>query len=270
MKSFVEPGNTLNLYEVVNNGYIDINEERNYRMRYELEDHNGNTLTYSFVVRGQQQPIAQAIKCDNFMPWGMHNSIVDFDFMLDIPPGNLYDNFCYTHRRIRSTVHYSDMHQVNETPIPLHNKASMWIKLNADTLENKQQYGIVEITETGNNNWIGGTYKRGGMETAIRELGRRYAVDIDTVPPEITPVNIEKCIASRKIQIRLTDNKSGIANFKGTIDGKFVLFSHDMKSSIYTYIFDDSRLEKGKTQELVFIATDGAGNVSEYRYEFDY
>ena len=162
------------------------------------------------------------------------------------------------------------MHQVNESPIPLHDNATMWIKLNADTLENRRQYGIVEVNESGSDSWIGGTYKRGGIETSIRELGRRYAVDIDTVPPKITPVNVEKWVTSRRIQIRLTDNKSGVANFKGTIDGKFVLFSHDMKSSLYTYVFDDSRLEKGKTQELVFTAVDGAGNSSEYRYSFEY
>ena len=61
-----------------------------------------------------------------------------------------------------------------------------------------------------------------------------------------------------------------IADFKATIDGKFALFSHDMKSTVYTYVFDDSKLEKGKTQELVFTATDGVGNATEYRYSFEY
>ncbi len=270
MKSFVEPGNRLNFYDAVNNGYIDITEERNYRMRYELEDHHGNTLIYSFVVKGQQQPITQAATCNNFMSWTLHNSFVNLDFMLDIPPENLYSNFCYTHRKISSAAYYSDIHQVNESPVPLHHNATIWIKLNADTLKNRKQYGIVEIGGTGNISWIGGTYKRGGVETSIRELGRRYAIDTDTVPPKITPVNPEKWVAARRIQIRLTDNKSGISNFKGTVNGKFVLFSHDMKSSLYTYVFDDSRLEKGKTQELVFTATDGAGNTTEYRHDFLY
>lgn len=270
MKSFIEPGNTLKFYDAVNNGFIDINEERDYRMRYELEDHNGNTLVYSFVVVGQQQPVAKTDSCKNFMPWTLHNTFVDFDFMLDIPSGNLYNSFCFSHRKTGSTVYYSDIHRVNDSPVPLHQNATVWIKLNADTLDNKQQYGIVEITETGNDNWIGGTYKRNGMEVSIRELGRMYAVDSDTFPPNIVPVNPEKWVASRRIQIRLSDNKSGISAFKGTINGKFVLFSHDMKSSLYTYRFDDSRLEKGKTQELVFVATDGAGNTTEYRYAFEY
>lgn len=269
MKSFIEPGNTLKFYNAVNNGYIDINEERNYRMRYELEDHYGNTLVYAFVVCGQKQTIPKPGACENFMPWTLHNAFVDFDFMLDIPSGNLYNNLCYSHRKTGSTVYYSDIYRVNDSPVPLHHNATLWIKLNADTLDNRQQYGIVEITETGDSNWIGGAYKRGGVEASIYELGRRYAVDIDTVPPNITPVNPEKWVASRRIQIRLTDNKSGISTFKGNINGKFVLFSHDMKSSLYTYFFDDSRMEKDKTQELIFVATDRAGNIAEYRYEFE-
>ncbi|MDO5523057.1 MAG: M23 family metallopeptidase [Bacteroidia bacterium] len=270
MKSFVEPGNSLPFYDAVNNGVIDINEERNYRFRYELEDHHGNTLTYSFVVRGQPQPIAQAAACDNFMSWKLNNSYVDMDFMLDIPSGNLYDSFCYTHRKTSSSAYHSDTYQVNDSPVPLHNNATLWIKLSADTLQNKRQYGIVEVSRSGSDSWIGGKYRNGGLETSIRELGRTYAIDTDTVPPVITPQNPANWAGNRRIRIRLTDNKSGIANFRGTINGQFVLFAHDMKSSIYTYVFDDSRLEKGKTQELVFTAEDGAGNTSEYRYMFEY
>ena len=267
MKSFVEPGNTLDFYNTVNGGYIDINEERDYRMRYELEDYHGNTLTYSFVVKGQRQPIVQAKKCDNFMSWGLPNSFVDFDFMLNIPVGNLYDSFCYTHRRTSSSVFHSAIYQVNNAPIPLHDNAALWIKLNADTIVDKKRYGIVEVKERGNNSWLGGTYKNGGMETSIRELGRTYAVDIDTMAPKITPVNPDKWVSARKIQLRLMDDKSGVADFRGTIDGKFVLFSHDMKSSVYTYIFDDTRLERNKKSALVFTVWDRVGNSAEYRYD---
>jgi homoserine dehydrogenase len=63
MKSFVEPGNTLPFYETVNNGFIDIDEERAYRLRYELEDYHGNTLVYPFVVNGIRQPIPPPETC---------------------------------------------------------------------------------------------------------------------------------------------------------------------------------------------------------------
>jgi len=56
MKSYIEPGNNLPVYnKVINHGYIDIDQERNYMMRYELEDYYGNVLTYPFVVKGKNK-----------------------------------------------------------------------------------------------------------------------------------------------------------------------------------------------------------------------
>jgi hypothetical protein len=34
---------------------------------------------------------------------------------------------------------------------------------------------------------------------------------------------------------------------------------------VYSYLFDDARLNKGEQLSLVFTATDGAGNSSEYK-----
>jgi len=87
----------------------------------------------------------------------------------------------------------------------------------------------------------------------------------DIQPPAITPVAPESWVKQRRIRVRLSDNKSGIASFRGEINGKFVLFTHDTKSNVYSYLFDDARLNKGEQLSLVFTATDGAGNSSEYK-----
>lgn len=270
MKSFVEPGNRLDFYDTVNNGFIDIDEERNYRLRYELEDHHGNVLTYSFIVKGEKQNVEPIAYCGTFMPWSLHNSFVNQDFVLNIPSGNLYNSICYKHTKIKSDHYFSDIYQVHDQPIPLHAAGTLWMKLHTDTLRNQRQYGIVEIGKTGKTSWVGGTYKNGGIEVNIRELGKQYAVSADTVPPIITPVNQVNWVSNRRIQFRLSDDKSGVLSFRGTINDKFVLFTHDMKSPVYTYVFDDSRLEKGGKQQLHFTVIDGAGNSSEYNYEFNY
>lgn len=270
MKSFIEPGNTLSLYDTKNNGYIDITEERPYRLRYEVEDHYGNTLIYNFTINGLKQPIPEMPSCENFMAWSFPNSFMTYGFTLNIPSGNLYTDVCYKHTTIKNANFYSDAHQVNNSPLPLHENAMMWIKINSDTLVNKRQYGIVRIDENGSLSWIGGKYKNGGMETTIRELGNRYAVSTDTVSPKITPIEPERWAANKRIRIRLSDDLSGVASFRGEINGNFLLFTHDMKSSVYTYTFDDSRLTKGQQQSLLFTAIDGAGNSAEYQYEFGY
>lgn len=270
MKSFIEPGNTLPFYEAENNGYIDIDEERPYRFRYELEDHYGNRLTYNFTVDGKSQSIPQRPDCNNWMAWNLYNSYMEMGFQLQIPKGNLYNDFCFSHSTTRSRNHYSDLHQVNNSPVPLHDRADMWIGMHTDTLQNKKNYGIVRIIDNGSESWVGGEYVRGGIKISIRELGDRYAISADTIAPVITPIEPAIWVNQKRIRIRLRDDKSGIASFRGEINGEYVLFTHDSKSSIYTYRFDDSRLTKGQQQVLVFTVVDGAGNRSEYTYNFFY
>ncbi len=270
MKSFVEPGNTLPLYQNLFDGYITINKEKNYNLRYELEDFFGNKTTYSFVVAGKKQTIPQSIKCTNFMAWNISNWYFEPDFSLTIPLGNLYTDFCYSHRKTASPRYFSDIHQVNSKPVPLHKNGQIRINLKNQNLTDTTRYGIVKIARNGKESWIGGTYREGGVEASINELGDRYAINRDTVAPVITPLAPAQWIQQKRIRIRLSDSKSGISTFKGEINGKFVLFKHDMKSDIYTYTFDDSRLTKGQKQTITFTATDGAGNTSEYKYEFSY
>ncbi len=137
----------------------------------------------------------------------------------------------------KKPTYYSDVHHVNNNPVPLHKSGTIWIKLHTDTLQNRNQYGIVKISDNGNESWIGGSYKRGGVEASIRELGDRYAVSSDTVAPVITPLEPAGWVSQKKIRIRLSDDKSGIAYFRGgEINGKYVLFTHDSKSPVYTYI----------------------------------
>ena len=270
MKSFIEPGNKLPFYQAKDRGYIDINEERDYRFRYELEDFYENRLTYTFTVKGQPQPVPGQDQCGHYMSWNFDNTFMEPGFSLSIPRDNLYDDVCYRHAATKSRAYYSDVHQVNNRPVPIHNRAEIWIRMHTDTLQYRHQYGIVKINDNGSENWIGGTYKQGGITASIRELGDRYAVTADTLPPVITPLEPAGWVNQKRIRVRLRDDKSGIASFRGEINGKYVLFTHDVKSTIYTYRFDETRLKKGEKQILTFKATDGAGNSNEYSYTFNY
>ncbi|HBL33230.1 MAG TPA: M23 family peptidase [Porphyromonadaceae bacterium] len=270
MKSVIEPGNTLPLYPSAQNGYIDITEERDYRLRYELEDHSGNMRAYSFTITGKKQSIPSMPACKNPMDWNQNNWFIHFGFLLNIPPGNLYSSICFQYNSSKAPGYYSDVHQAHTMPVPLHKSASMWIKLNADVAEKRNRYGVVRIDRNGSDSWIGGKYEDGGIEVSIRELGDRYAVSEDSIAPKIISIEPEKWASAKRIRVRLTDDKSGIASFRGEIDGKFVLFTHDVKSSVYTYLFDNERLERGKRHTFVFTASDGVGNTAEYRQEFNY
>lgn len=268
-KMFVEPGNRLQIYNTVNNGYVDIKEERLYDIRCELEDLYENRTVYNFCVKGREQTIPQKKLCTRQMKWNEDNAFSVGQFSLSVPKGYLYDNLCFILKNRPSDKYFSDIYDVNDVCVPLHNYCEMSIPLMNDKLTDKTQYGIVRISGA-KESWIGGVYENGVMKVRIRDLEHSYAVSTDTEPPTITPVQPAGWVKKGEIRIKLSDNKSGIRACKGTIDGDFVLFENDVKSSVYTYKFDAQRLKKGQSRKLIFTATDGAGNTSSYEYIFKY
>lgn len=268
-KMFVEPGNKLQIYKTINNGYIDIKEERIYNLRCELEDLYGNQAAYNFCVKGREQTIPQKKRCMQQMKWDMDNNFTTGRFSLSIPKNYLYDDLCFILKNKPSEKYLSDIYDVNDVHVPLHNYSEMFVPLEKDTATNKSQYGVVRI-DGSKESWVGGIYENGVMKARIRDLGHSYAVSIDTEAPVITPVQPLRWVKNAEIKVKLSDNKSGIHSSKGTIDGDYVLFENDVKSSVYSYKFDAKRLKKGQNHKLIFTAVDRAGNISNYEYMFKY
>lgn len=272
MKSFVEPGNTLSFYKTKDdgyNGYYLFNKEKVYNLKYELEDLYGNKTTYPFSVSGKEQPLPRPSGCSLVMVWDENNRYISEDFTLIIPKGNLYNDVCFKLTQTASSDYYSNIFAINNTPVPLHKSGEVKIKMTSDPIANKKQYGLVQINGT-KKSWIDGTYNNGYVTASIRELGMKVAVSADQTPPTITPVTPNKWVQNETIKIKATDNLSGIASFRGTIDGQFVLFEHDVKSPIYSYKLDPSRLKKGQNHKLVFTVIDACGNKTEYTDQFYY
>lgn len=276
MYSFVEPGNTLPFYHVTDQGYITVNQERPYSIEYTLGDIYGNTTQYSFTIIGKKQDIPRPSACSLVMSWEHDNKYISEPFSLIVDKGNLYNDVCFVLSRENSSDYFSDIFTVNPTPVPLDKSGEVRIKLKTDQLANKKQYGIVQIN--GNRkSWIGGQYKNGTVSANIRELGVKLAVASDNQAPTITPVVAKQKNSKVKtanqsidsIKLRITDNLSGVASVRGTVDGQFVLFENDIKSPVYTYKFDPQRLSKGK-HTLVVTAFDACGNSTEYTEEFVY
>lgn len=267
MKSFIEKGNVLDLFQLKNDGYVDVNEEKVYFMRYDLEDVHGNKSSYSFELIGKRQEIPEHRSCALYMTCEQNNYYINSDFTLIIPPNALYDDLCFSLEKINSDEYSSKIYKMNDRYVSLKKNARMKLKLTTDTLSNKDQYGIVSI-DGKRPVWIGGKYAGGFVSAEINKLGNTFAVTADTESPLVIPINKDKWRTNKKIQIKATDNLSGIASYNGTIDGEYALFEHDMKSPIYTYYFDKDRIGKGK-HKLEFTVIDAAGNKAIYNCEFE-
>lgn len=265
LKCFTDPGNRLRFIESKNRGIIHINEERTYRFTFILRDVYGNETRMNLSIIGKKQEIpAIHTEGTELFRWHSTNLFGAKGIRLKIPRGNLYADLYFKYQVREETDRLSAVHILHNEPVALHENADLSIRILQDTIENKTQYGIVQWKGS-KRSWIGGTYRQGWMDAKIRELGT-YTIAADTVAPKITPVNSSTWLNKKTFTFQLTDNLSGVTTFRGTIDGKFVLFRMDNRSVISCH-FDQEELQHGK-HVLHVEATDACGNRTEYRYNF--
>ena len=265
MRSFIEPGNRLRFLESVNRGILRIDEPRTYHLTYTLADAFGNATRLSIWIEGKKQEIPQIDTTHTeLFHWGGENRFGAKGIRLVLPKGNLYNDLYFRYSVKEDSTSLSATHILHDKPIPLHGTAQLSLFLQSDTLENKQQYGVVRL-QNGRASWMGGTYRNGWIDANIKELGS-YKIQQDTKAPVITPINQQTWINKQNFIFRLSDNLSGVQTYRGEIDGQFVLFEMNNKSVI-TYRFDKERLQRGK-HELKLIVTDACGNESIYTHPF--
>lgn len=258
IRSFLEPGNRLRFLHARRRGMLRIDEERTYALTYTLSDLYGNTTRLTFHIIGEKQPLPEPAPYDQLFHWNSDNRFGAKGIRLTIPRGNLYADLPFRYETEETAGALAPLHRLHDRPVPLHAACPLSLRLQHDTLPEKRQYGIVR-QQGGRRSWIGGTYRNGWIDGSIKELGS-YTLAADCTPPAITPLEAERWRARRQIRFRLTDDLSGVARYRGEIDGQYALFEMDARSVI-TCRLDNGRWAPGE-HTLRLTVTDAAGNVS--------
>ncbi len=263
MKSYVEPGNRLDFYQTPYDGTLNVNQEKNYQLEYTLSDAYGNQTVFYFEITGHKQEIPLYQPEGTLFVYNRDNELSDKGIQLKIPQGNLYKDHYLSIWTTPAYSSYSPLYTFNER-IPLHTPGPLSIKIANDTYSDKSKYGIVSVNDKGQS-WLGGRYEDGKIHAGTRETGS-FTVEVDTVPPVLTPIKPAQWAKTGRIDFKLTDNLSGISQWKATLDGKFVLFELDAKRSALFGVFDSRRMKHGK-QTLRVVVSDASGNQSVYENE---
>jgi hypothetical protein len=266
MKSFVEPGNRLRFIRSRNAGIIHIDEERTYHLVYHLEDAFGNATELPVWIEGKEQPV-RAPETDGaeYFHWKSDNRFGTKGIRLHIPAGALYDDLYFRYSVEEDSTALAPCHTLHHRTVALHRAARLSLRLLADTLADKRKYGIVR--KQGNRlSWVGGAYRHGWVDAEILDFGT-YTIAPDTAPPVITPLHAASWSRDQQLAFRITDNLSGIASYRGEIDGRFALFEMDGKKASIRYRFDKTRLTPGR-HTLTLTVADACGNESVYTCSF--
>ena len=275
MKSFIEPGNTLNCLQADDNrGVIDFNEERDYQLEYILRDFKGNKARYPFTVHAQ--PSVQTVSYAAALPqqssvlrWNRTNSYSRPGMQFIVPYGLVANDTPLRPVTVRRPEGWSDTFQFSPLSLPMMRNAELSIYVRrASTDGVVDNYDTTKLYITNEQGrYFGGDYKDGWVVGHVSELANCYELAYDDEPPIIKPVTIN----GNRLLLSVTDDQSGVASWTATVDGRFIVFDAIEKTMFYSCELSESWLRPtGKQHHLHFEATDNRHNIRVYETTFIY
>lgn len=268
-KSFVEPGNKLEIYQnLINRGIIDIQDQEVHEVKYVVKDVAGNTSNLSFRVKNNPNLATNLKKSTGTIIFkhDMDNAFESDNVKLEMAKGNLYSDLYFNYSQDSKPVKgYSLLQNIHNRMIPVHHGYVLYIKPDNTLTPTLHEKALI-VNNRGDSQ--GGAYENGYVKAFMRSLGAFY-IAVDTVAPTITPVNIiegKNMKALSRISLKIRDNLSGIKSFKGYIDGQWVLMEYDSKTASLWHTFKPD-MASGK-HRFKLVVTDWKDNVKEYQVNF--
>ena len=231
MRSTIAENNELRMLRAdEHRGWVTIDEERDYHFRYELEDLYGNRSTYRFTVRGKRMDIPCRIpNYYDLMDASRANRFYTRGFELWMPQGTLFEDVELEYEVTPSTTDQADIYRLTTTRIPLRKAAEITLPTHKDAHIDGSKLYVARVNGNGRV-YCGGIYKYGRITANITELGT-YTVSADTVPPKITPIGRTTWAKQGRVVCRIADGETGIRDYRGKIDGRWVLFKYSSKNA---------------------------------------
>jgi hypothetical protein len=276
-KTSILPGNKLSIYNnSINKGWIELNDSLVHSLKYDVLDVNGNCSELVFYVKKdtlmQKMPLSTIPLTDSnlMISYNKADSFCTEDVKIIFPAHALYDDILLKYYTSAAPEkYYSKYHEIQDVYTPLHKSISLAVRTDtvADSLQSKLL--IVRIKDDNSIDAEGGKFENGFIKTNINNFGK-FAVLLDTIVPVIKPLNFKdkKKVSNLKIlEIKITDNLSGISKYSAYLNEKWILMEYDGKNSLLTYTIDEM-MQAGNNQ-LKVLVEDSRQNRSELIVELE-
>ena len=267
-KLFVEKNNPLSLYKhVENDGYIIIEDSTASVYKIRVKDFKENDSWLTITIKGQKSDdILQSDKVESpyYIYTNQEANLINGIVSVDFPKNTFYDDFFIDFQVRNDTLH------LHKDIVPTQKYFSINYDISNYKPDDIKHLYIANLL--GYNDYaIYSTTKRkkNVLSTRTKRLGK-YALAIDTIKPEITPINFqnEKWLSKyRFLKIKIYDKESGISNYRATVNGKWILMEYDYKTKTLIYDFNDNIIV-GTKNNLKLIVTDNVGNNSTFEATF--
>lgn len=255
-----------------------------HRITVQVSDFSGNSAVRQFYVRNTVKPLVQMHAVprhvslrelsDTFL-YQSPFTLIRGDYQIEMPAGMLYYNDRLVHGKRTDRRYISPVVTVKpwRSPYPPHKTFTLRLPLPVGyepsqlvvcALKNDKPTAcptrlVTRRTEGRTGEWL---------EADVRDFGL-FVVACDTEAPAVRPLNFAegKKVKESQLRMRISDNLSGIRDYRCFINDEWVLAEFDGKSSTLTVSLNKpQKITGGRPIRLRVTLTDCCGNVKDVTY----
>ncbi|NRA93503.1 MAG: M23 family metallopeptidase [Psychroserpens sp.] len=267
-KLFVQSGNSLSmLKDVVDNGFVKVEDSTASVYKIRIRDFNGNETWVNIPIKGtkaKEKLEAYDLKPNYFVQANNSLRLEDKHVAVYFPENTFYDDF-----HIDFAVR-GDTLKLHKDVIPLMKNYSISYNIENYSEADKEKLFIAKLYGYYKRPGYVKTTRQGDFLTARTKSLGTFTLATDTIAPTIKPLNFQdgKWISkANNLKVKIEDDLSGIANYRGTINGKWILMEYDYKKDTLTYDFEDNIISETENN-LKVIVIDNLGNSSTFEATF--
>ena len=257
LKLFKTSGNKLSFYKNLNDGLID-EIKTNSEFKIQVSDIKKNNIYILIPVNNEKNIIEKKIEKKSKV---YYNKQVDdnfeFNFKIDkykinIPKNTFLKNTDLLIDLIKDTL------KIINPNVPVFKN----IKIIFPNTNNKKGNYLANLDKNKNESFVTSRLdSKNNFETKTKKLGT-FFIKNDSISPSIKSLSFKKgdWISNKNyIKFKILDKESGIKTYKGTINGKWVLFEYEYKKNQISYEFDKYYTKKSMN-EVEITVEDMVGN----------
>ena len=261
-KLYIEEFNPLDMYKrSLGDGVVKINETNvTYLYSVKLFDFNKNQSEILVPIQWEKQNDLSNRKLD-FENMFKVNKDSTYNFKFPGAKVSIEKNSFYTDKIIQIFEENNLLH-VDKDSIPL--LKGITIKMDVsrynDSVRNRTYIG--RIGENKKSSFVSSKKEENYVIAKVNNLGD-FVIKVDSIKPNISVIDISdnQWISNRKnLSIKISDNESGVKNYRGTINDKWILLEYNPMKGILSYDFNDNVNRDDAKNVLEIKIEDNVGN----------
>ena len=267
-KLFIESNNPLKLLKShAAQGMVSIEDDTNSIYKISINDFKDNKSDLSIPIQGLKKELPEvepdALNLRHII--ANEETILEKDnISVQIFKDSFYEDVAINFEVTNDTL------KLHEPIFPLQKSMNINFDISQYKNSDKDKLFIGSVSRYGNKLYYTPTKKRGNTLTARTKYLGHYTLGIDDENPKIKTINFKNgsWISNyRYLKIKISDQISGIKNYRATINGQWILMEYDTKTQTLTHDFNDKIITDTKNN-LKIIVTDNVGNSTTFETTF--